>query len=107
MLHHDNGFVLKPAQAPPKERKVMKKRLLNIITTLLFLTFNIYLFFSKASWVNNRLTNSFIVRPLSISPYLIRAEMLSMTFKRHGPTTQDNQGEPNVSFSVQTPWALG
>ena len=20
--------------------------------------------------------------------------------KRHGPTTQDNQGEPNVSFSV-------
>ena len=27
--------------------------------------------------------------------------------KRHGPTTQDNQGEPNVSFSVQTPGVLG
>ena len=40
--------------------------------------------------------------------YLIRAEMLSMmTFKRHGPTTQDNQGESNVSFSVQTPGVLG
>ena len=24
-----------------------------------------------------------------------------------GPTTQDNQGEPNVSFSVQTPGVLG
>ena len=25
----------------------------------------------------------------------------------HGSTTQDNQGEPNVSFSVQTPGVLG
>ena len=39
--------------------------------------------------------------------YLIRADMLSMTFTRYGPTTQDNQGEPNVSFSVQTPGVLG
>ena len=39
--------------------------------------------------------------------HYIRAEMLSMTFKRHGPTTQDNQGEPNFSFSVQTPRVLG
>ena len=27
--------------------------------------------------------------------------------KCHGPTTQDNQGEPNFSFSVQTPRVLG
>ena len=27
--------------------------------------------------------------------------------KRHGPTTQDNQGEPNISVSVQTPGVLG
>ena len=38
--------------------------------------------------------------------YLIRAEM-PITFTRYGPTTQDNQGEPSVSFSVQTPGVLG
>ena len=27
--------------------------------------------------------------------------------KRHGSTTQDNQGEPNISVSVQTPGVLG
>ena len=41
--------------------------------------------------------------------YLIRVGLLSVSMKltRAGPTTQDNKGEPNVSFDVQTPGVLG
>ena len=47
------------------------------------------------------------IQPYYLVNYLIWAELPSIKFKCHGPTTQDNQREPNVYFSAPTTEVLG